>query len=99
MSNLDKKTIAKLTQLSRIHCSEDEQKGLLADLKKILDHAEQLQELDTENIEPCNNVIHGMVNCFREDEIGETTPRDVFMSNAPDKIGGMIKVPTVIKNR
>ena len=99
MSYLDKQTIEKLTQLNRIHCSEEDQANLLADLKKILDYADALQELDTSNVEPCNNVVKGMVNCFRDDEIGETRCHKTLIDNAPDKIGGMIRIPTVIKNR
>lgn len=97
MENLNKETIKSLIRLSRIDCSEEEQTALLEDLKKIIAYIEQLQEVDTENVPPCNHVLEGMSNVMRDDIIGATLPRDVFLSNAPSQIGGMIRVPPVIK--
>lgn len=98
MSNLTKETIKNLVKLCRIECSEEEQEALLHDLKKILDLFEQLQQVDTENVAPCNQVIEGMANVMRDDIVGEVMPREVFLSNAPSQIGGMIRVPPVIKS-
>lgn len=97
MTKLNKETIQYLTSLSRIDCSLEEQESLLTDLAQIVNHIDQLQEVNTENIPPCNTVLEGLHSVMREDEIGETIPRDVFLSNAPSQIGGMIRVPPVIK--
>jgi len=97
MSNVDKETIKNLTKLSRIDCSDEEQEAILKDLKKILNYFEQLQEIDTENVAVCNQVLEEVKNVMREDVVGATLPRDVFLANAPSQIGGMIKVPLVIK--
>lgn len=97
MADLDKETLKKLTQLSRIECTEEEQEGLLEDLKKILKYVDQLSELDVTDVKPTNHILEDMVNVLREDEVGETLPRDVFLGNAPSQVGGMVKVPPVIK--
>lgn len=98
MSKLDKNTIKKLTQLSRIACSEEEQDELLNDMGKILTYIEQLQEIDTTDTPPCNHVLSEIVNVTREDAIGKTLPRDEFLANAPAKpFAGMIRVPPVLK--
>lgn len=97
MAKLDKKVIKSLTQLSRIECTEEEQEALLRDLESILVYMEQLQELDTSNTEPCNQVLADLVNVEREDVMGETMPREVFLNNAPAHVGGLIRVPPVIK--
>lgn len=97
MANLNKETIKYLTALSRIDCSEEEQEKLLKDLRSILDYFEQLQELDTTGIPPCNIVLEDMQNVLREDVVGETMPRETFLNNAPAQVGGMIRVPPVIK--
>lgn len=97
MSKLDRNTIDELMQLCRIGFTEEEQESLMKDLKKILDYVEQLQEIDTENIPPCNNVLEGMANIMREDVVGEVMSREVFLANAPSQIAGMIKVPPVLK--
>lgn len=97
MAKIDKKTIKSLTELSRISCTEAEQEALLADLQKIISYIEQLNEIETTNVAPCNHVLSGMSNVFREDITGETLPRELFLENAPSQIGGMIRVPPVIK--
>lgn len=97
MSKLDKETIKHLTQLCRIDCTEEEQAAILSDLKKILDYIEQLQEVNTDRVLPCNQVLEGVGNVMREDEVGPVMNRDTFLANAPAHIGGMIRVPTVIK--
>ena len=98
MAELDKKTIEALTKLSRIGCSEQEQEALFKDLKSILDYISQLQEINTDNIPPCNQVLEGMANVMREDKVGPTMPREAFLGNAPSHVGGMIRVPPVIKS-
>jgi aspartyl-tRNA(Asn)/glutamyl-tRNA(Gln) amidotransferase subunit C len=98
MSKLTKESIKNLVKLSRIDCSEEEQDALLRDLEKILNLFEQLEKIDTENVSPCNQVIEGMANVMRDDIVGDVMPREVFLSNAPSQIGGMIRVPPVIKS-
>lgn len=97
MTTLDKETIKKLTQLCRIDCTEEEQDSLLEDLRKILDYIEQLQEINTENVPPCNHVLEGMANVMRKDFVGQLLDRETFLANAPAHIGGLIRVPIVIK--
>lgn len=97
MADLNREMIAYLTKLSRINCTESEQDAILKDLKKILDYAEQLNEVDTDKVPPCLHVLEGMVNVMREDVVGETMPRELFLANAPSHVGGMIRVPPIIK--
>lgn len=93
----DTQTIEALIKLSRIHCTEEEEKELLSSLQKIVAYIEQLSELDTSNVEPCFQVIPTQQNVFREDRVGTLLPRDEFLKNAPAHVGGMIKVPPVLK--
>lgn len=98
MSKLTKETIKNLVKLSRIDCSDAEQEALLRDLDKILGLFEQLQEIDTEHVAPCNHVLEGMGNVMRDDVVGASMPRELFLANAPSQIGGMIRVPPVMKS-
>jgi len=97
MADLNEKELSKLTKLCRIKCTEEEEKKLLNSLKKIVGYIEQLKEIDTEGVAPCNHVLETMTNVMREDEVGEIISRDVFLENAPAHVGGMIRVPPVIK--
>jgi len=96
MRHLNKDSIKKLSKLCRIDCSENEQESLLNDLEKILSYVDQLQEVDTENVPVCNHVLADMANVMREDSVGETIPREVFLALAPEHTGGMVRVPPVI---
>lgn len=97
MTKLNKKFLKNLALLSRIHCTEEEEEDLLKDLSDIVSFVEQLQEIDTEDISPCHHILEDMKNVMRDDEVKDLMPRDVFLENTPDKIGGFVKVPPVIK--
>ena len=94
---LNKKTIENLIKLSRIDCTEAEQDTLLEDLKQILGYIEQLESLDTTGVPACNHVLAEIFNVMRDDDVCETMPRELFLSNAPSHIGGLIRVPPVLK--
>lgn len=97
MGNLNQETIKNLIALSRIDCSEEEQQKLHEDLGKILSYITLLNEIDTTNVQPCYHVLEGSANVMRDDVVGEVMPREVFLGNAPSQVGGMIRVPPVIK--
>jgi aspartyl-tRNA(Asn)/glutamyl-tRNA(Gln) amidotransferase subunit C len=98
MSRFEEKDFLKLTKLCRIDCTEEEKKKLLHSLQDILAYIDQLKEVDTEGVNPCNHVIETINNVMREDVVGELLSRELFLANAPAHVGGMIRVPPVIKN-
>ncbi len=97
MSDLSKESIESLSKLSRIALTDEEKQALFADLEKILTYIEMLDEVDTEGARPCNSVLAELQSVFREDQIEKILPREDFLNNAPEQIGGLIRVPTVIK--
>lgn len=98
MSDFDNQTLKRLKQLCRIDCSPEEDLDILASLQKILGYVEQLKEVDTNGVAPCSYVLRSMLtNQMREDQIQESHLREQFIHNAPDQIGGMIRVPPVMK--
>lgn len=99
MSHFDEHTLAGLEKLCRIRCTPQEEKELLLSLGKILDYIHQLDDVDTRSVKACNYVLTEMIGTvWRDDEIGSILPREQFLENAPDQIGGMIRVPPVFKN-
>ena len=67
-------------------------------IQKVLGYVEQLKEVDTEGVASCNFVLRSMLkNQMRDDEVKELLSREQFLGNAPDQIGGMIRVPSVMK--
>jgi len=93
----DRQLLKNLKQLCRIDITEEEEERLLRDLKRILEYVTQLQQLDTEGVPPCSHVTGDRVNVMRDDLVGETLPRARFLANAPDQIGGLVRVPVVIQ--
>ena len=95
--DIDRKTLEKIADLARIRCSEDDLEKFQKDLEEIVEYAELLDEVDTEGVEPARHVLADRCNVFRADEIAPCLDRDEFLKNAPEHIGGMVRVPPVIK--
>lgn len=96
MSKIQDQTVENLAKLSRIAVTKDEAKSLHKDLDRILDFVELLEELDIQGSYACNQVIKDHKHLMREDQVKNLLPRDAFLKNAPDHLGGLIKVPPII---
>lgn len=98
MSEFGREDFDYLKRLCRIECSPEEEEGVIDSLKRILTYVEQLNEVPTEGVRACNYVLQSMLkNKMREDVESDLLPRDRFLNNAPEQIGGMVRVPPVIK--
>lgn len=89
----DIKTVASLSRL-KIH--DDESAEVIEQLDKFLTYVENLQSIDTENIEPTTYALP-MQNVFRADVVKKSLDRDLALSNAPLKEDGYFKVPRVLE--
>lgn len=94
---MDENEINKLIKLSRIECTEEEKKSLQAHLSNILKYVAELDEVDVSGVEPCLRVLETLKNVMREDKVGNVLPRELFLANAPAHVGGLVRVPPVIK--
>lgn len=98
MKNFDKEKLKNLEKLSRIKCTPKEEPALLKGISNILNYFEQLKEIDTKNVEETVFVLQDLeLNVMREDLIKETITTEEFLSNSPDQVALMIKVPPIIK--
>ncbi|MBR3497852.1 MAG: Asp-tRNA(Asn)/Glu-tRNA(Gln) amidotransferase subunit GatC [Selenomonadaceae bacterium] len=93
ISEQDIKTVA---SLSRLRIREDEAQDVLFQLNKILTYVENLQALDTTNVEPTTYALP-MQNVFRADKVKPSLDRELALSNAPLKEDGYFKVPRVLE--
>jgi len=91
---LTKKDLEHLAELARIDLKESEEKKLLKDLGAILDYFKELQELDTENVEPMTGGTE-LKTVVREDVLGGTDDTGKGAEQFPEKQGGFLKVPPV----
>lgn len=86
-----------LAHLCRIKLTDQEKDNLAISLDKILNYMDLLDEVPTEGVLPCLTVLETIQNVMGEDTEGELLSRDTFLKNAPDEVGGMLKVPPVIQ--
>lgn len=98
MTQANKEMVHYLAKLSRIAVTKEEEELLLADLSKIIRYFEQLNEVDTTDIAPCTYLTPDTTKTpLREDVVKQSLSHDDFFKNTPDKIGGLVRVPTVLK--
>ena len=87
---IDKNTINKIARLSRIKLDDKESEDYIKDLNSILDWVEQLNEVNTENVEPLSNISSSILP-KREDVSKDTNSSDEILENAPDKLEGFLQ--------
>jgi len=93
---IDQTLIEKLAKLSQLDFSQEAKSKMEQDLNKILAFVDELNTLNTDDIEPLV-YINEEVNKLREDKVGKHLPKDKALKNAPDKDSDYFKVPTVLK--
>lgn len=96
MTKISREVVLKLAQLSNLQLNEDEIDPLASDIERILGYVEQLDELDTEGVEPAYQVTD-LVNVFRDDEIEQSgVTREALLALAPEQQDNHIKVHKVL---
>ena len=93
--SIDKSDIKHLCNLSKLNLDEDEQSLFLSQMQSILGMIEELQEVDTGDIEPMAHPLQ-MSQRLRVDEITEFNERDKYQKNTEFAEDGFYKVPKVI---
>lgn len=91
------KEVEHIAALARIELSEEEKAEFASQLSDVLGYVEQLNEVDTESVEPISQVT-GMVNVTREDLIRDSDEkmRQGMIKNFPDREGEYVKVKQVM---
>jgi|JI9StandDraft_1071089.scaffolds.fasta_scaffold20862_5 aspartyl-tRNA(Asn)/glutamyl-tRNA(Gln) amidotransferase subunit C len=98
MSSFTSEQLHTLEKLCRLKLTPEEERKFCDNLKRMLDYMAMLNEIDTEGVKPCSHVLESMTAPLREDIAERLIPRKEFLDNAPEHVGGMIKVPKVIKD-
>lgn len=92
------KDVEYIASLARLSFSVEEKEKLTHQLNDILTYMDQLNTLDTSNVEPLSHVIN-LSNVFRPDEVQESIPRNQALRNAPARTEEFFRVPKVIGER
>ncbi len=94
-NQISDETIEYVGILAKLELSEQEKEDAKADMEKMLDYIDTLNELDTDGVEPMSHVfpIH---NVFREDVASDSDGSRDTLANAPLMKDNCFKVPRTI---
>lgn len=93
---IDAATVRKVAKLARIAEPEEKLEPLARELSGILDWIEQLNEVDTDGVEPMTTSV-AMTLPMREDVVTEGGDAAKVLSNAPKANKGFFVVPKVVE--
>ncbi|MDC3232771.1 Asp-tRNA(Asn)/Glu-tRNA(Gln) amidotransferase subunit GatC [Pelagibacteraceae bacterium] len=94
--SIDKDKIKHVSKLSRISLDEKKIDGLTKDLSSIFKFIEQLNELNTDKIEPLSSILNEPLRS-RKDEVNDGEIREKILENSPQKNEEFFVVPKVIE--
>ena len=92
--SLDKDTVARIARLARLKVPEEELGPLAGELSGILAWIEQLNEVDTRNVEPLASVSDVTLP-LRQDKVTDGHIAEKILANAP---GGAVYIEPTDKN-
>src|SRR6478752_4122808 len=87
--------VRKVARLARLELSEADLARMQTQLTAILNYVDQLQELNTDGVEPLAHPLP-VQNVFRPDELRASLPVDEALANAPARSGDFFAVPAVL---
>jgi len=93
---IDVATVRKVARLAHIRQEEDRLAPLAAELSGILQWIEQLNEVDTDGVEPMASAV-ALALPMREDVVTEGGDAAMILANAPASRGGFFVVPKVVE--
>lgn len=93
---IDAATVRKVARLARIREPEERLEPLAQELNTIIAWIEQLEEVDTEGVEPMTSVV-AVALPLRKDVVTEGGDTSRILSNAPKSADGFFIVPKVVE--
>lgn len=94
--SLDKAAVAKIAKLARLKMEPDRQEAMASELNRILSFVEELQSVNTDNVQPMTSVAPMKLR-QREDAVTDGGNADAVLKNAPQRQGDFYTVPKVVE--
>lgn len=94
--SVDKTIVAKIARLARLKVPEDRLQPVANELNSILDWIAELEEVQTDNVEPLASVT-GHALPMRDDVVTDGDRVDLVLANVPEGAGGFFVVPKVVE--
>lgn len=93
---IDAATVRKVARLARIAEPEEKLEALARELTGIMTWIEQLNEVDTDGVEPMTSAVAATLP-MREDVVTEGGDATKVLANAPKTVDGFYVVPKVVE--
>lgn len=93
---IDVSTVRRVAHLARIATPEQRLEPLAAELNGIMAWIEQLNEVDTDGVEPMTSCVEAKLP-MREDVVSDGGDPAKVLSNAPKAADGFFVVPKVVE--
>ena len=94
---IDRAAVDHVARLARLALSEEERSRMQVELSAILEHAERIQALDLDDLEPTSHPVP-LKNMMRADEVRPSLSQEEALSNAPAEEDGRFRVPRIIED-
>ena len=90
---IDREQVLHVARLARLRLTEEELERMPAELSKILEHVERMDELDLDGVEPTSHVVE-LQNVLREDVPRPGLSKEQALEQAPDPADSGFRVPS-----
>ncbi len=94
-NNITKNDVAHVATLAKLKLDDAQLEKFTNQFEDIIDLVEQLNEVDTTDVEPTFNVTD-QLNRMREDQAVLSGDKEALLNNAPDTEDGFIRVPAIL---
>jgi aspartyl-tRNA(Asn)/glutamyl-tRNA(Gln) amidotransferase subunit C len=94
--SIDINTVRKVAKLARLRTTDADAEVLTGELNNILKMIEQLNEVNTDGVEPMTSVIE-MNLPERADKVTDGGIPEKILANAPEATAGFFVVPKVVE--
>lgn len=93
---MDLQTVKKVATLARLEMNDSELEAVRVKLGNIMKFVEQLEEVNTDNVEPLANVADIKLR-LRADIVNDGDEQKAVLANAPEAVEGFFVVPKIVE--
>ena len=93
--SLSREDVEKVASLARLRLTDAELETMTLQLGQVLGYIQQLEELDTSDVEPLAHPLD-LFNVLAPDELGQSLPREKALAAAPKADDECFLVPAVL---
>jgi len=93
---ITREQVEHVARLARLSFTDDELARFTRQLSSILEYAEQVTALATEDVPPTSHAIP-LTNVFRDDEVAPCLPQEKALGIGPEVEDGRFKVPRILE--